>query len=312
MDDRTTHHDNGGQHYTNQLDDVRNAVQAGIIHGDVVINPAGPEPPRPDQRTRTMVLTLVATFLAIALTVTLVLVLRRPATTNAAVDTGPPINVVVQNHVLPANGGGDWAIPGTLTPAPATITVGPQLAALVNGLPSAQLGALSLSLVLTGNYTHQLQVTGLHAVVRDHTGPLDGTLLYAPAQGVTDAVDGCVYLGDPEPAIRLADPADDTCDPAGKSFFADHALQLGRGEQKVITLSILPKTGYYEFQLMLDVVASGKSMEIPASATPFRVTTFAQTYRAIYAAPDPDHANLLAVADPATFCPHGCTSGLNG
>ena len=264
------------------------------------------------RRRRKLIVAAVAVG-AVAVLLGAFFVLYRPAA-SAGVDTGPPVGVVVRNRADPTAGGVVYALPGTLSPQPSSMVVGPQLAGVVDHDDAIQLGQLELTLVLSGRRTRPVVITDVRGVVLDRQQPVHGTLLYAPAQGVNVAVDGCVYLGSTTPAVRRVAP-DGDCDPSGPRYFADHSVTLADGEPDVVVNLVVKaaSAGYYEFELVMDAVVDGKSVEILVKdgSKPFHLTTYASTYSSVYAATGDDE-DLLSSVDPGAFCRPSCNGGPTG
>jgi TIR domain-containing protein len=223
-------------------------------------------------------------------------------------ETGPPVGIVVQNAADPTAGGVVYALPGTLSPQPSSMAVGPQLAGVVGKDGAAQLGAVNLSLVLIGRRDRPVVITEIRGVVLKHDQPLHGTLLYAPAQGVTSAVNGCVYLGSAMPVLQRVTPTTGACDPSGTRYFAANTLMLANGEQSVVNLAVkAASSGYYEFELVMTAAVDGKSTEIVVKngTKPFQLTTYASSYATVYAATGDDE-DLLNSVPPGDFCQPSC------
>jgi len=242
---------------------------------------------------------LVVTGIGTAITL---LVTNYLPSINDTISSGPPVDVVVQ-HDKPLTAAGQFAIPETLSGNPL------RLKSLATEHPEAvPVGGFGLKLILEGRRSQPVVITELRAHVLTRSKPLAGTLITVPSQGLNTDVSGCMYLADTAPTLVAADPSGSVCEPAAPPFFTTHNLTLNRGEQAVINVQAMvsrsnpaptvPTTGSYEWEFVLSVVQNGKTTDLTIrdGTQPFRLTSYAPGYQAVYSGND-----VMTAVDPAQW-----------
>lgn len=285
------------------------SVQAGIVHGGVHVHPGESAP-----RGRLIWVISGVVILVVGGLVGTFVALNR--TTGDAVpsgspaDSGPPVSVVVQDDTNPGFQPAVFAFAAPLSPAPDSIQAGQQVADIVHEHDGVQAGRLQLTLVLTGHRAQPVTVTGLRAVIGKREPTLRGSELIMSSQGDVAAVDTCIGLGSGDEITRVFDPNANvnTCAAGNPSFFTGHFISLAKGESIVVNCMIdAAADGYFEFDLMMTIVANDVSAEIPITENgrPLRLTSYATDPEQVYITRD--QPTVLQRIDPASL-----NSGGNG
>jgi hypothetical protein len=288
----------------NHIADQRgSAVQAGIVHGGVHIHPESVR--RWSRRGLAWMISSVSVIVVGALIGTFVVLrgMGNPPDHQGSAVSGPPVSVVVQNDADPRYAQAVYALPAPLSPPPDSVDVGQQLADIVNGHGGVQVDQLQLTVVLTGQRTEPVTITGMRAVIDKREPTLSGAVLFAPSQGTADAAVGCIALGAGDAVIRVATPNSNTCAEDGPPYFAGHYISLAKDESSVVDCAIrMAASGYFEFELRMTVVAGGVTSEIPITedGKPLRVTSYATNYAQAYTVVG-DNLRQLERVDPATL-----------
>ncbi|WP_216896651.1 hypothetical protein [Nocardia alni] len=222
-------------------------------------------------------------------------------TITDTISSGSPLEVVVQ-HDPPLTTPGLFALPGTL--AGDALPLRDLAAQHPDAVP---VGTFEVKLILEGRRSRPAVITDLRARVLNQSKPVAGTLISVASAGENTNVNGCLYLSDPAPDLMTADPNQPGCSPTAKPYFAVHNLTLNRGEQMVIDVSAKVSRqwptpaqafGSYEWELVLSVVQDGKTTELTIrdGAQPFRLTSIAPGYRAVYSGTE-----VMNAEDPAQW-----------
>lgn len=166
----------------------------------------------------------------------------------------------------------------------------------------------NLKLVVEGNRTHPVQVTGLR-LIKHCQQPLDGTLFASPPGGSNPTL----RIG-----FNLDSPASIAQDyrgsfypyPMSGDYFAEHTISLSRSEVQTLQVSAITTKQYCEYILELTAVDGGTTVTetITDHGRPFRVTAlkFANQdpysdYKALYVGGVLTRKGAFIAENPATY-----------
>ncbi|WP_433257685.1 hypothetical protein ACQPYK_21220 [Streptosporangium sp. CA-135522] len=142
----------------------------------------------------------------------------------------------------------------------------------------APLEKADITVVLIGNRS-SLRIVDIKPRVLDRKPVSDGALLvYTPA-GEVDTIALSADLDEPAPRFAAAEDLD-------TSYFRKKQIDLKRDERVTLSMSIKGKAAYYEFDLLVTVLAEDRTEQITIEGpdkNPFQVTGTADAYRAYYA-----------------------------
>lgn len=140
----------------------------------------------------------------------------------------------------------------------------------------APLEQANVTVVLIGNRS-SVRIVDIEPRVLDRKPVSDGALLvYTPA-GEADTIELSADLDEPAPRFATAEDA---------SYFRKKQIDLKRDEPVTLSLSIKGAAAYYEFDLLVTVLAEDRTEQVTIEGpgkTPFRVTGIADAYSAYYA-----------------------------
>lgn len=140
----------------------------------------------------------------------------------------------------------------------------------------APLGQANLTVVLVGNRS-SVRIVDIEPRVLGRKPVSDGALLVYTAAGEADTVELSADLDQPAPRFATAEDA---------SYFRKKQIDLKRDEPVTLSLSIKGAAAYYEFDLLVTVLAEDRTEQVTIEGpgkSPFRVTGIADAYRAYYA-----------------------------
>lgn len=131
----------------------------------------------------------------------------------------------------------------------------------------------TVQLIVSGNAKGGARITNITAE-KSCRQPLSGTLFSANTQGSQASVSIGLNLDKPTPAAQNS---------SGQDFFSMNTIELALNEQQVIDVTAITHRFYCSYQLMLTVLANGKSVTEPVPAAGNgRVTAYAARYSSIY------------------------------
>ncbi len=142
----------------------------------------------------------------------------------------------------------------------------------------APLEKTDVTVVLIGNRS-SLRIVDIKPRVLDRKPVSDGALLvYTPA-GEVNTIELSADLDEPAPRFATAKDLD-------TSYFRKKQIDLKRGERVTLSMSVKGTAAYYEFDLLVTVLAEDRTEQITIEGpdkNPFRVTGTADAYRTYYA-----------------------------
>ncbi|MEU8201503.1 hypothetical protein [Streptosporangium sp. NPDC049046] len=142
----------------------------------------------------------------------------------------------------------------------------------------APLEKTDVTVVLVGNRS-SLRIVDIKPRVLDRKPVSDGALLvYTPAGGEVDTIELSADLDEPAPRFATGKDPD-------TSYFRKKQIDLKRGERVTLSMSVKGTAAYYEFDLLVTVLAEDQTEQITIKGpdnNPFRVTGIADAYRTYY------------------------------
>ncbi|TMR92041.1 hypothetical protein [Nonomuraea basaltis] len=142
----------------------------------------------------------------------------------------------------------------------------------------ALLDRTNVTVVLIGNRS-SLRIVDIKPRVLARKPVSDGALLVDSPAGEVDTVELCANLDRPASHFAIAEDLD-------TSYFRKKQIDLKRDERVTLSMSISGKKAYYEFDLLVTVLAEDRTEQITIKGPdrgPFRVTGVPDDYRAYYA-----------------------------
>lgn len=152
-----------------------------------------------------------------------------------------------------------------------------EVAAMLARHHVATIEKMTATVVLTGNRS-SLRIIDIEPRVLTRAAPSDGALLLPGNAGETGTVELVADL-DRRP-VRFVTKEDPRT-----AYFRKKQIDLKRDEAVTLSLSIVGVKAYYEFDLVVTVLAGERSEEIVINGpggTPFRLTGSADSYRTEY------------------------------
>lgn len=136
---------------------------------------------------------------------------------------------------------------------------------------------MNVSVVLTGNRS-SLRIIDVRPRVLLRAPPADGALMRQGTAGEVGTVELVADL-DRRPVRFAMKKEPDT------AYFTKKQIDLKRDERVTLSLSIIGKSAYYEFDLVATVLAGDRSEQVVINGpggVPFRLTGPADSYRSAY------------------------------
>jgi hypothetical protein len=192
-----------------------------------------------------------------------------------------------------------WALPRQLTPQDEPIV---QMPGLVGNLAAQQkIEALlakrngvkiagdsrgeerpfsELRLVVTGQHSRPVLITGIKANILKREPPLSETIVYGPPEGVGENIQIGFDLDSLSPVAQRFDNEMFLAGP----YFATHHVSVKDGEQAVFSIRAFTSKCYCEWEIIVEANIEGKhkGFIVRNGSRPFRTTAFADSYRTAY------------------------------
>ncbi|WP_285780606.1 hypothetical protein [Microtetraspora sp. NBRC 13810] len=141
----------------------------------------------------------------------------------------------------------------------------------------APLEKADVTVVLIGNRS-SLRIVDIKPRVLVREPVSDGALLIHTPAGEVGTIELAADLDDPAPRFATAEDLD-------ISYFRKKQIDLKRDERVTLVMSITGTAAYYEFDLLVTVLAEDRTEQLTIKGpdtSPFRVTGTADAYRAYY------------------------------
>ncbi|MFI0420791.1 hypothetical protein [Spongiactinospora sp. 9N601] len=152
-----------------------------------------------------------------------------------------------------------------------------EMAAMLARHHVATIGDANITVVLTGNRS-SLRIIDVRPRVLLRAPPADGAYLYQGTAGEAGTIELVADL-DRRPVRFTTKKEPDT------AYFTKKQIDLKRGERVTLSLSVIGKSAYYEFDLVATVLAGDRSEQVVINGpggVPFRLTGPADSYRSAY------------------------------
>jgi hypothetical protein len=127
-----------------------------------------------------------------------------------------------------------------------------------------------VQVVLQGNVSDAVLVTGLRVAVRSRESPLKGIPVECPTAGTVEYREASVDLDATPP--KLSYPSDQP-----QAF----GVTIEKGESEVYSIAALARNGYYRWVILVDLVVRGeaRTLEINDAGMPFETTSMSGSAR---------------------------------
>jgi hypothetical protein len=137
-----------------------------------------------------------------------------------------------------------------------------------------------LRVVLIGEQSTPVLITGMRARILKRAKPLSGTIVHGPPQGEGTDIQVGFDLDSDKPIARTFD---ENFELAG-SYFGTKHVTVKKGEQIVFGVRAFSSTGFYEWEIVVDALVGGKDEQfvVREGTHPFRTTAFAESYQTVY------------------------------
>ncbi|MFB9251838.1 hypothetical protein ACFFWE_26645 [Sphaerisporangium melleum] len=192
----------------------------------------------------------------------------------------PPINV---GHVAVDHAAQDTALRTPVTDPGERATLlgnasGSRRDAVMARHHRAPLEKADVTVTLVGN-RGSLRIIDITPRILERKPVSAGALMvYTPAGGEVDTIELSADLDQPAPRFTTADDRD-------TSYFRKKQIDLKRDERVTLAMSIKGSAAYYEFDLLVTVLAEDRTEQVTIKGpdtSPFRVTGAADAYRGYY------------------------------
>ena len=156
----------------------------------------------------------------------------------------------------------------------------------------APLDHTSIKVVLVGKRTG-VRIIDIEPRVLDRQAVSDGALAFLSSAGEVETVELAADLDAPAPRFTAAKDPDE-------SYFKKKQIDLKQGELVTLSLTVTGKKAYYEFDFLVTALAGDRVSKVEIKAPgngPFRLTGFADAYRAYYAGSSSGSWQLISPAE---------------
>jgi hypothetical protein len=164
----------------------------------------------------------------------------------------------------------------------------------------------SHKVIVTGQRSYPILVTGMRARVLGQAPAARGTLVSLRMQGGTEkSVRVGFDLDASHPVAR-----EDNYGRLGRPYFSSHHVSLANGESAVFEVMAYARTASFDWEILLELLVDGQREQrvVRPDDGPFRLSAYARSYGAVYeinynraGRSGPNHPEYL-YRDPQEFC----------
>jgi hypothetical protein len=137
-----------------------------------------------------------------------------------------------------------------------------------------------LRLIITGQHSSPVLVTGMRANVIKRERPISETLVFGPPEGAGENIQVGFDLDSLSPIAQRFDKEMFLAGP----YFATHHVSIKNGEQVVFSIRAFTNKYYCEWEILVEANVDGKRkvFSVRDGSRPFRTTAYADSYGTAY------------------------------
>jgi hypothetical protein len=137
-----------------------------------------------------------------------------------------------------------------------------------------------LRLIITGQHSSPVLVTGMRANVIKRERPISETIVFGPPEGAGENIQVGFDLDSLSPVAQRFDNEMFLAGP----YFAAHHVSIRNGEQVVFSIRAFTNKCYCEWEIIVEANVDGKRkvFRVRDGSRPFRTTAYADSYGTAY------------------------------